>query len=80
MGPLGTAPTPGVTVQPQAAFPCAGACWALQTAKLRVPNRARYPPNEGHRDSSMQGGAQPHLCQEKLLLLLLSELHTQLST
>lgn len=41
---------------------CISLCWGvLGTAdsKAEGPNSAQYPPNEGQRDSSMQGEAQP---------------------
>lgn len=80
MAPLGMAPTPGVTVQPQAAFPCAGECWALQTAKLRVPTVLSTLQTKGKETARCREkhNLVPSL-PGKLLLLLLSELLAQLS-
>lgn len=45
----------GVTVRPRLHFPVLGTA----DSKAGGPSRARPPPNEGQRHSSMQGGAQP---------------------
>lgn len=62
---------------------CISLCWGTlgtTDSKAEGPNRARYPPKEGHRDSWMQGGANlVTSVPGRLRVLLLSELLAQLS-